>query len=266
MNDTLTVTVPVLRDYKQREEKIACLTVYDATFAEVLQGAGVEILLVGDSLGMVIQGHSTTVPVTLEDMVYHTRCVGRVVKRSLLVVDLPFGSYASPRQAVESGARLLRSGAGMVKLEGGRGRQEVVRALVSEGIPVCGHLGLLPQSIHRIGSYSVQAKSPQASQHLLEDACLLVEAGIDLLVLECIPATLAEAVTAEISVPTIGIGAGAGCDGQVLVLYDMLGLGRGNPPRFVRNFLADAGDIREAVVSYVRAVKEGSFPGTEHAY
>jgi len=260
------LTVPQLWEYKRRQEKIACLTVYDATFARVLEKAGVEVLLVGDSLGMVIQGRETTVPVTVEQMIYHTECVSRAAKRALRVVDLPFASYASPGQAVESAARLLRAGAGMVKLEGGRGRVEVVRALVAEGIPVCGHLGLLPQSIHRLGAYKVQATGPQSAQHLLEDACLLEQAGIDLLVLECIPATLAESVSAEISVPTVGIGAGAGCDGQVLVLYDLLGLGMEEAPRFVRNFLAEVGSIEAAVAAYVQAVKEGSFPAAEHTY
>ncbi len=264
MNEILTV--PVLREYKQRKEKIACLTVYDATFAKVLEKTGVEVLLVGDSLGMVIQGHASTVPVSLEHMIYHTGCVSRVVRRSVVVADLPFASYASPGQGVESGARLLQAGARMVKLEGGRGRLEVVRALVAEGIPVCGHLGLLPQSIHQLGRYHVQARGSQSAQRLLEEACLLEEAGVDLLVLECIPVTLAESVSAEVSVPTIGIGAGACCDGQVLVLHDLLGMGEGKPPRFVKDFLAVSGSIEKAVSDYVAAVKDGSFPAPEHTY
>ncbi len=260
------LTVPALREYKRRQEKIVCLTVYDATFAKVLEKSGIEVLLVGDSLGMVIRGHDTTVPVTLDHMIYHTACVSRQAQKALVVADLPFASYSSAVQAVESAASLLRAGAGMVKLEGGRGRVDVVRALVAEGIPVCGHLGLLPQSIHRFGSYTVQATVPQSAQRLLEDAGLLEEAGIDLLVLECIPATLAESVSAEVSVPTIGIGAGAGCDGQVLVLYDLLGLGMEKTPRFVRNFLAGTGSIEAAVTAYVKAVKDGGFPAAEHHY
>lgn len=266
MNGKEKLTVPVLREYKRREEKIACLTVYDSTFARLLDHCGVEVLLVGDSLGMVIQGHGTTVPVTLADMIYHTSCVTRVVNRSLVVSDLPFASYVTPFQAVESATKLLQAGARMVKLEGGRSRLEVVRALVAEGIPVCGHLGLLPQFIHRLGGYRVQGRDAPDAQYLLEEACLLEEAGIDLLVLECIPGTLAETVTADVSVPTIGIGAGGCCDGQVLVLYDMLGMGGESPPRFVRDFLAGSGTIEGALRAYVKAVKEGSFPASEHGY
>ncbi len=264
---TQAITVPKLRQYKRDGEKIACLTAYDATFARVLENTGVEVVLVGDSLGTVIQGHATTVPVTLAHMAYHTACVRRGLQRALLLADLPFASYPTPRQAVAGAAKLMRAGAQMVKLEGGRSRLEAVRALVAEGIPVCGHLGLLPQSIHRLGRYRVQGADPQAAQRLLEDACLLEEAGIDLLVLECIPATLAEAVTAEVSVPTIGIGAGPHCDGQVLVLHDLLGLWPdGTPPRFVKDFLAGAGGIEAAVRAYVEAVKAGDFPAEAHCY
>ncbi|WP_022948020.1 3-methyl-2-oxobutanoate hydroxymethyltransferase [Methylohalobius crimeensis] len=265
MTDVLSV--PELRAFKERGEKIASLTAYDATFARVLEAAGVEVLLVGDSLGVVVQGHLTTVPVGLEDMVYHTRCVSRVVRRPLVVADLPFASYAEPMQALRSAARLLQEGgAQMVKLEGGRQRMEVMRLLVREGIPVCGHLGLLPQSIHRLGRYRVQGREAQSAQHLIEDACLLEEAGAELLVLECVPATLAETVTAEVTIPTIGIGAGSGCDGQVLVLHDMLGMTPDKPPRFVQDFLPGAGSIEAAVTAYVTAVKAGRFPGPQHVY
>lgn len=264
---TENLSVPELRAFKQRGEKIACLTCYDASFARVLEAAGVDVLLVGDSLGVVIQGHATTLPVSLEEMIYHTRCVSRVTKRPLIVTDLPFGTYPDPKRALRSAARLMQEGgAQMVKLEGGRGRVEVVKALVAEGIPVCGHLGLLPQSIHRLGRYRVQGREPQAAQRLLEDACLLEQAGADLLVLECVPADLAEAVTAEVSIPTIGIGAGAGCDGQVLVVYDLLGLTPGKPLRFVHNFLAGRDSIQAAVAEYVAAVKSARFPTEQHAY
>ncbi len=261
------VTVPGLRESKQRGEKIACLTAYDATFARVLDQAGVEIALVGDSLGVVVQGQATTVAVTLEQMVYHVGCVRRGLRRPLLLADLPFATYATPQQAVAAAAELVRAGAQMVKLEGGQPRLETVRALVAEGMPVCGHLGLLPQSIHRLGRYRVQGTEPALAQRLLEEACLLEEAGIDLLVLECIPATLAEAITAEVTVPTIGIGAGPHCDGQVLVLYDLLGLWPGErPPRFVQNFLAGNDGIEAAVRAYVEAVKSGRFPSEDQSY
>lgn len=260
------VTVPALREFKQRGEKIACLTCYDASFAQVLEAAGVEVLLVGDSLGVVIQGHATTIPVSLEDMVYHTRCVSRVARRPLIVTDLPFATYADPKDALHSAARLVQQGgAQMVKLEGGRERAEVIRALVREGIPVCGHLGLLPQSIHRLGRYRVQGRDPHAAQRLLEDACLLEQAGAELLVLECLPPDLAEAITAEVSIPTIGIGAGADCDGQVLVLYDLLGL-TAKPPRCAQDFLAGRGSIQQAVAEYVAAVKSMRFPSEQHVY
>ncbi len=260
------VTVPALREFKQRGEKIACLTCYDASFAQVLEAAGVEVLLVGDSLGVVIQGHATTIPVSLEDMVYHTRCVSRVARRPLIVADLPFATYADPKDALHSAACLVQQGgAQMVKLEGGRERAEVIRALVGEGIPVCGHLGLLPQSIHRLGRYRVQGRDPHAAQRLLEDARLLEQAGAELLVLECLPADLAEAITAEVSIPTIGIGAGADCDGQVLVLYDLLGL-TAKPPRCAQDFLAGRGSIQQAVAEYVAAVKSMRFPSEQHVY
>ncbi len=261
------LTVTELKRFKQEGEKIACLTAYDATFANTLDSAGVDVLLVGDSLAMVVQGQSTTLPVTLDDMVYHTACVNRGRQRALLIADLPFMTCWSPETALQSAARLVQQGgAEMVKLEGGRHRLEAVRLLVQEGIPVCGHLGLLPQSIHRLGGYKVQGTDPHDAERLLEEACLLEEAGVDLLVLECIPATLARAVTMEISIPTIGIGAGPDCDGQVLVLYDMLGVTAEKRPRFVKNFLAGTEDIGGAVAAYVAEVKSGQFPSRQHSY
>ncbi|GAB6067571.1 3-methyl-2-oxobutanoate hydroxymethyltransferase [Methylothermus subterraneus] len=260
------VSVPGLREFKQRGEKIACLTCYDASFARVLEEAGVDALLVGDSLGVVIQGQATTVPVRLPEMVYHTRCVRRAAVRALVIADLPFATYSEPKRALRSAARLVQAGgAQMVKLEGGRERVEVIQALVREGIPVCGHLGLLPQSIHRLGRYRVQGREPKDAQRLLEDACLLEQAGVELLVLECVPVELAAAITAEVGIPTLGIGAGPNCDGQVLVLYDLLGL-TAKPPRFAQDFLSGKGSVRQAVADYVAAVKEGRFPSEQHAY
>lgn len=262
-----TATVPGLAAMKARGEKIAVLTAYDALFARLLDEAGVDVVLVGDSLGMVIQGHDTTLQTSLDEMVYHTRCVARGVSKALVVADMPFMSYPTPEIAADSAARLVREGgARMVKLEGGRSRVETVRFLVEQSIPVCGHLGLLPQSIHQLGGYSVQARESQAAQTLLEDALLLQEAGAGMLVLECVPALLGEEVSRALRIPVIGIGAGPGCDGQVLVLHDMLGLGFGKRPRFVKDFMADAPDIASAVRAYVAAVKEGTFPGEEHGF
>lgn len=261
------MNVPELAAMKARGEKIVVLTAYDATFAQLLDQAGVDVILVGDSLGMVIQGHETTLPTTLNDMVYHTRCVARGASRSLILADLPFMSYATPERAAENAARLIREGgARMVKLEGGRSRVEAVRFLVDQGIPACGHLGLLPQSIHQLGGYQVQGREDRTAQILLEDALLLQEAGASMLVLECVPATLGEEVSRALDIPVIGIGAGSGCDGQVLVLHDMLGLGGGKRPRFVKDFLAEADDIPSAIRVYAEAVREGRFPAEEHEF
>jgi len=259
-------TVPGLVAMARTGEKIAMLTCYDASFAALLDRAGVDAMLVGDSLGMVIGGHASTLPVTLEDMVYHTRCVAMGAKAALVIADLPFGSYqASPQQAYGSAARLMAAGAQMVKLEGGAWLAPTIEFLAARGIPVCGHLGLQPQSVHRLGGYKVQGKTEESAQELRDDARRLAAAGAALLVLEMVPATLAAELTDELSVPTIGIGAGPGCSGQVLVLYDMLGIYPGKPMRFVRNFMA-AGDtgIEAAVTAFVQAVKDGSFPGPEH--
>lgn len=266
MTEPKPLTVPELTAMKRRGEKITCLTAYDASFARTLDQIGIDLLLVGDSLGMVIQGHDTTLPVSLEHMVYHTTAVSRACRRALVIADLPFMSYATPDQAAASAARLLQQGgARMVKLEGGRQRLASVRYLVEQGIPVCGHLGLLPQSIHQLGGYKVQGQSERDAERLMEEAYLLEKAGISLLVLECIPAILAEEISVQLSIPTIGIGAGHQCDGQVLVLHDMLGL---NPkmPRFCRDFLQGTGSIAAAVTAYMAAVRDGSFPGQEHSY
>jgi 3-methyl-2-oxobutanoate hydroxymethyltransferase len=258
-------TVPGLAAMARDGEKIAMLTCYDASFATLLDRAGVDALLVGDSLGMVIAGHRSTLPVTLDEIVYHTRCVAGGAQRPLLIADLPFGSYQqSPQQAYMSAACLMAAGAHMVKLEGGAWAAPTIEFIVTRGIPVCGHLGLQPQSVHRVGGYQVQGRTEESSRELREDAGRLAAADISLLVLEMVPARLASELTAELRVPTIGIGAGAGCSGQVLVLYDMLGIYPGKPARFVRNFMYGNTSIEAAVAAYVAAVKDGSFPASEH--
>jgi 3-methyl-2-oxobutanoate hydroxymethyltransferase len=259
------VTVPGLAAMAGAGEKIAMLTCYDASFAALLERAGVDVLLVGDSLGMVIGGHASTLPVTLDEVAYHTACVARGSKSALLVADMPFGSYhQSPQQAYANAARLMQAGAQMVKLEGGAWLAPTVEFLVARGIPVCGHLGLQPQSVHRLGGYRLQGATAESAEQLAADARALAAAGIALLVLEMIPAALAARLAAELAVATIGIGAGAGCSGQVLVLYDMLGITARRIPRFVRDFMGGAATIETAVRAYVEAVKSGSFPAPEH--
>lgn len=261
--------LPQLLKRAEQGEKLVALTCYDAGFARILADSGVDILLVGDSLGMTVQGHATTLPVTLEHMLYHTEAVARGVaaasRPAFILADLPFGSYqVSPRQACASAARLLAAGANMVKLEGGRVMGETVAFLHQRGIPVCAHLGLLPQSVNQTG-YRAQAREQQAALQLMEDAAALEEAGAQMLVLESIPALLAAEVTHNLTIPTIGIGAGPDCDGQVLVLQDLLGMTM-RPPRFAKDFMAGAGSIAEAVGRYVQAVRDGSFPGPEHRF
>lgn len=262
-----SLTIPALQGMKARGEKIAMLTAYDASFAAAMDEAGIDVILVGDSLGMVVQGHASTLPVTLDHMVYHAACVARGVRRALVVADLPFMTYPDPARALDSAARLVReSGAQMVKLEGGRKREAVIRGLVDQDIPVCAHLGLLPQSVHRMGGYLVQGRDERSAQAMLEDALLLQEAGASLLVLECVPATLAGEITAALNIPTIGIGAGPLCDGQVLVCHDMLGVTPGKRPKFSKNFLEGTGGIREAFRCYASDVRGGRFPGPEHGF
>jgi len=261
------VTIATLRRMKHRGEKIAALTSYDASFTRVLEAAGVEVLLVGDSLGMVIQGQDSTLPVSVTDMVYHTRNVVRVRRRALVIADMPFMSYSSAAQALETAGRLMKEGgAHMVKLEGGNTQLDTVRTLSKFGIPVCAHLGLLPQSVHKLGGYLVQGRDAESAQALRDDALALQEVGAALLVLECVPAELARQISEQLQIPVIGIGAGPGCDGQVLVLYDMLGITPGTLPRFVKNFLAHAHGVEAAVAAYVAAVKDGGFPAPEHSF
>lgn len=261
------LSLTALRKMKAAQEKIAVLTAYDASFSHALEDAGVEVILVGDSLGMVIQGQESTVPVTVDDMIYHTANVVRGCEAPFIIADMPFMSYANADQAIANAARLMaEGGAQMVKLEGGEVIADTVEQLTSRGIPVCAHLGLLPQSVHRLGGYIVQGREQQAAEELLADALRLEQAGADMLVLECVPATLAKRVTEALSIPVIGIGAGNDCDGQVLVIYDMLGLTPGRRPRFSHDFLADTGSIQAALSSYVQAVKSGEFPNAEQQF
>ncbi|MBZ0095909.1 MAG: 3-methyl-2-oxobutanoate hydroxymethyltransferase [Sulfuricella sp.] len=263
----MRITLSHLQKLAREGEKIAVLTCYDASFATLLENAGVDVLLVGDSLGMVVQGEETTLPVSMADMVYHTRCVAHGAKQAFILADMPFGSYQQgPAQAMRNAAKLMAAGAQMVKLEGGAVMTKTVAFLVERGIPVCGHVGLTPQSVHQLGGYKVQGKGDAAAQKLIEDALALQQAGAGLLVLEAIPAALARQVTQQLAIPTIGIGAGPDCSGQVLVLYDLLGIYPGKPPKFARNFLTGADGIQAAVERYVKAVKSGEFPAAEHCF
>ena len=264
--DSKPWTVPALAEAKRNGQKLVMLTAYDAGFARAFDANGVDLILIGDSLGMVVQGHDSTLPVTTDDMVYHTRAVARVLQRALLVADLPFGADATPERALDASLRLLQAGAEMVKIEGAGFKLDIIRYLVEREIPVCSHLGLTPQSVLRLGGYRVQGRG-DAAQQLRDDAKATVAAGATLIVLECVPTPVATQVTADVSVPTIGIGAGPGCDGQVLVLHDFLGLDSGHRrPKFVKDFLADGGSVAGAVRAYADAVRDGSFPDAEHAY
>lgn len=259
------LTVSDLAAMKQAGEKISCLTAYDASFSALLDRAGIDVLLIGDSLGMVIQGHGSTLPVTIDDMVYHSRSVALARKRAFVVTDLPFASYATPEQALMNAARLMQAGAAqMVKLEGPK--FEIIHFLVEQGVPVCGHLGLLPQSVNRLGGYKVQGRDPVQAAQILADAEKIEQAGAGMLVLECVPTELARQISERLRIPVIGIGAGLACDGQVLVLYDMLNISAGNRPRFSKDFLADAGSIEMAVRHFHQAVKSRQFPAPEHTY
>ncbi len=264
--DSKPWTVPALAEAKHEGRRLVMLTAYDAGFARALDANGVDLVLIGDSLGMVVQGHYSTLPVTVADMVYHTRAVASVLQRALLVADLPFGADATPERALEASLQLLQAGAEMVKIEGAGFKLEVVRHLVEREIPVCSHLGLTPQSVLRLGGYRVQGRG-DAAERLRADARAVVEAGASLVVLECVPTPVAAQITADLPVPTIGIGAGPDCDGQVLVLHDFLGLDSGHRrPKFVKDFLAEGGSVAGAIQAYAAAVRDGSFPDAEHAY
>jgi 3-methyl-2-oxobutanoate hydroxymethyltransferase len=266
-SDRPPVTLSTLDLMKQRSEKIACLTAYDASFAVLLDAAGVDLVLVGDSLGMAIQGHDTTVPVTMDHMVYHCAAVARGLHRPFLVADLPFMSYPSRELALSNSVRLMQEGgARMIKLESGQGQTEIVEFLARHDIAVCAHLGLRPQSVHKTGGFRVQGRESDAAQRIVDDALALENAGADLVLLECIPADLGRTITEAVKVPVIGIGAGPNTDGQILVLYDILDITTGRKPRFVRNFMAGSASPREAVERYVQAVKSGEYPAPEHCF
>lgn len=263
----MRTTLTKLHTMRSKGEKIAVLTCYDASFATLLEAQGVDILLVGDSLGMVLQGHESTLPVTLNDMVYHTACVARGSKQAFILSDMPFGTFqVNPEKTFEHAERLMVAGAHMVKLEGGAPMVETVRFLTERGIPVCGHIGLTPQSVNQLGGYRVQGKESAAAQKILADATALEQAGAGMMLLEAIPALLAAEITAALSIPTIGIGAGAACSGQVLVLHDMLDIYPGKKARFVKNYMQGAASIADAVAHYVAEVKAGEFPGAEHSF
>lgn len=261
------ITLTTLKKMKQAGEKFVCLTAYDAMMAQVLESSGVEVLLVGDSLGMVVQGHESTLPVTVDDIVYHTKSVARGSKSALIMSDMPFMSYANEDEAVINAGRMLKEGgANIVKLEGGAAFINIVGKLTDLGIPVCGHLGLLPQTVNKMGGYKVQGKDEVSAQSILNDAKALEKAGCDIMLLECVPMALAKQVTEVLEIPVIGIGAGVHCDGQVLVLQDMLGITPGKRPRFTHDFLADTGNVAKAIQAYVAAVKDGSFPSEQQSF
>lgn len=263
----MRTTLSHLQSMRGKGEKIAMLTCYDSSFATLLETNGVDVLLVGDSLGMVIQGRESTLPVTIEQVGYHTACVASGSHQAFIIADMPFGtSQISPRETFAHAAQLMAAGAQMVKIEGGESMRDTVQFLTSRGIPVCGHIGLTPQSVHQLGGYKVQGRGEAAAKQLLQDALALQQAGVGLLVLEAIPATLGSEVTTQLGIPTIGIGAGAGCSGQVLVLHDMLGIYPGKKARFVKDFMLGAASISQAVANYVAAVKSGTFPTAEHSF
>jgi 3-methyl-2-oxobutanoate hydroxymethyltransferase len=259
------ITPQTLKLLKQDGEKFCCVTAYDSTFAAAIDQAGIETILVGDSLGMVLQGNKDTLPVTIEDMCYHVQCASRGASNALVIGDMPFMSYATYEQTLANASELMRAGAHMVKMEGGEWLCESISALVERGVPVCGHLGLTPQSVNGLGGFKVQGRLPEQATAILEDAIALEEAGASMLVLECIPSELAAKITQTLSIPVIGIGAGPDTDAQVLVLHDMLGLSA-RAPKFVKNFMTGADSIQAAFKAFSTAVKDGTFPAEEHQF
>ncbi|MBN3852650.1 MULTISPECIES: 3-methyl-2-oxobutanoate hydroxymethyltransferase [unclassified Paraburkholderia] len=260
------ITVPKLQTMRDAGEKIAMLTCYDASFSALCDRAGVDTVLIGDSLGNVLQGHTTTLPVTLDDIAYHTASVARAQTKALIIADLPFGTFGTPEDAFASSVKLMRAGAQMVKIEGGEWLAPTVKMLVERAVPVCAHIGLTPQSVHAFGGFKVQGKTDAAAAQLVRDAIALQDAGAQLVVIEAVPSALGAEVTKQLRIPTIGIGAGLDCSGQVLVLHDMLGIFPGKRPRFVKDFMEGQPNIEAAVRAYVQAVKEGTFPGPEHVF
>ncbi|AEI74982.1 3-methyl-2-oxobutanoate hydroxymethyltransferase [Candidatus Moranella endobia PCIT] len=266
MTTTTMTTIYHVHRWKQQQQKFASITAYDAAFARLFTEQGIKVMLVGDSLGMTMQGHASTLPVTLDDIIYHTRCVRRGAPYCLLLADMPFMSYATPAQAFDSASALMRAGANMVKLEGGAWLADTVSALTERAVPVCGHLGLTPQSVNIFGGYKIHGRDPTSAEQLLTDALALEHAGAQLLVLECVPVALAERVTQALAISVIGIGAGAVTDGQILVMHDALGITGSSSPSFSNNFLSAGGDLAAAVRCYVQEVEAGRFPTTEHSF
>lgn len=260
------IRLSTLKQYKVEGKKFVALTSYDASFAQISDETGIEVLLVGDSLGNVIQGHDSTVPVTIDQMMYHVTAVARGNKNAMIMADMPYMTYTSETAALENATQLMQAGAHIVKLEGGAWLSPIIKRLTECGIPVCGHIGLLPQSVDKLGGYKVQGTDQTGADTIKRDAQAVQEAGADLMVMECIPSNLASEITAELNIPTIGIGAGAGTDAQVMVLHDILGLKTRPTPKFVKNFLADTGSIETAISAYADAVKNGEFPAAEHSY
>lgn len=260
------ITLQTLKEMKQTGEKFVCITAYDALFTKLFCEVGIEVILVGDSLGMVLQGHDSTIPVTMEDIIYHMQCVKRGNQGALLIADLPFMSYSSNSQTLDNAARLMRAGAHVVKLEGGAWIAESTQLLTERGIPVCAHMGLTPQSVNRLGGFRVQGRDPEQANTIIEEALMLEEYGASMLLLECIPADLALTISEKLTIPVIGIGAGKDVDGQIMVMHDVLGISPVTP-KFVKNFLAESKEgIPGAIKSYIAAVKDGSFPGPEQSY
>ncbi|TNH44224.1 3-methyl-2-oxobutanoate hydroxymethyltransferase [Photorhabdus luminescens] len=259
------ITMTDLNQLKKEKRKFATITAYDASFAHLFAEQGIDVMLVGDSLGMTVQGADTTIPVTVEDTVYHTRCVRAGAPYTFIIADMPFMSYATPEQSCENAAKLMRAGANMVKLEGGSWLYDTISMLTERSVPVCAHLGLTPQSVHILGGYRVQGRDEVSANQLIKDAITLEKAGIQLLVLECVPVDLAKRITDELQIPVIGIGAGNVTDGQVLVMHDVLGI-TVSPPKFVKNFLEEAGNIRAAIRLYKEQVESGIYPGKEHSF
>ncbi|MCL1486602.1 3-methyl-2-oxobutanoate hydroxymethyltransferase [Marinobacter sp. M3C] len=262
----MAVTINTLREYKQRGEAFSALTSYDATFAQLVSEAGVDVILIGDSLGMVLQGNDSTLPVTMDQMVYHVSCVAKGNRGSLVMADMPFMSYGTTEAALENAAELMRAGAHMVKLEGTDWMRDTIQALSERGVPVCAHLGLTPQFVNKFGGYKVQGRDEKAADLMVEHACELEAAGADVILLECVPAALAARIAKAVKAPVIGIGAGADTDGQVLVVHDMLGMTPGRKPRFVKDFLVENGSVAKALAAYAKAVSERTFPAEEHTF
>ncbi|WP_111980196.1 3-methyl-2-oxobutanoate hydroxymethyltransferase [Algibacillus agarilyticus] len=259
-------TITTLNKMKLNNEKFSALTAYDTSFAQIFDEQGIDMILIGDSLGMVLQGHSDTLKVSIDDMAYHTRCVASGAKQAFILADMPFMTYATPEQACENAAILMQAGAQMVKLEGAAWLKETITTLSQRSVPVCAHLGLTPQSVHVFGGYKIQGRNNDVAEQMIQDAIDLVEAGAQMVLLECVPASLAQAISAAVDVPVCGIGAGVDTDGQVLVMHDILGISSGYIPKFSKNYLAKTGDIRKAVTQFINEVSEKSFPAPEHIF